>query len=48
MRVAKKVNAVIMRNEPSAYYFYMKIKISVDIQICISVPSETSLNLVSL
>ena len=36
-RITQKVNAVIMP-KPSAYHIYVKTKISIDFQICISVP----------
>ena len=37
--ITQKVNAVMLK--PSAYYFYVKTKIYVDFQICISVPLKT-------
>ena len=37
VRITQKVNAVIMRNLPYNF-FYLKTKISVDFQICMSVP----------
>ena len=37
MRITQKVNAAVMA-KLSAHYFYLKTNISVDFQICISVP----------
>ena len=37
MRVTQKINAVMML-KPTAYYSYMKTKISEDFHVCISIP----------